>query len=103
VRDELPRLLGDFDGLPEDEIAELTQEGPGLVPPSPELRPAGWDGSDWESEADEEYDSETEEDNWEGDSQGAEDDGREAEEDGCWDPCSNNPVVQQESTRYLTN
>lgn len=67
VTDELPRLLRDFDGFPEDEITELTQDGPDLVPPNPILRLAHrcekefWIYSD-ESNDDIEAD---EEDGWE--------------------------------------
>jgi hypothetical protein len=69
VRDELPSLLRDFDELPKGEIAELTQDGPDLVPPSPVSRPASSNNSDWETEVDKE--------DWQ-----AEDDGQETDEDG---------------------
>lgn len=42
VGDEQPSLQRDFDGLPKGEIAELTQDGPDLVPPSPVSRPESY-------------------------------------------------------------
>jgi hypothetical protein len=67
VRDELPRLLRDFDGFPEDEITELTQDGPDLVPPNPIPRLARRCGKEFWIYSDESGDDieADEEDNWE--------------------------------------
>ena len=54
VREQLPRLLRDFDGLSEDEITALTHDGPDLVPPSPPTSPVRSEDGDSDGEVDEE-------------------------------------------------
>ena len=61
VREALPKLLRDFDGLSEDDITTLTHDGPDLVPPSPLPSPVRSE----DGESDGGSDSETDEDGWE--------------------------------------
>jgi hypothetical protein len=82
VRDELPKLLRDFDGLSEDEIVELTQDGPDLVPPSPALNSANLDGDGWIDAYDYRDDSNGSDEDDDDDVEAGEDDGWETADEG---------------------